>query len=134
MQVQVVSQDEFVAKKSNLFFKCHICVDHDETTSIKTFVWEDSSFTEQSTEINYLIGVQVVLHCAVLLCASCGKYILLSVFLHSLFRKKGGLCSTFRPRERLRWDLSTENIVDKFQFVIFLKGRSKISLENVKTV
>ena len=38
----------------------------------------------------------------VLLCASCGKYILLSVFLRSLFRKKGGLCSTFRPRETLQ--------------------------------
>jgi len=38
-----------MAKKSNLFFKCHICFDHNEMTSIKTFVWEDSGFTEQST-------------------------------------------------------------------------------------
>ena len=53
--MHVVSQDEFVAKKSNLFFKCHICVDHNETTSIKTFVWEDSSFTEQSTDQQCLI-------------------------------------------------------------------------------
>ena len=37
-----------MAKKSNCFFKCHICVDNDETTYIKTFISYESCFLEQS--------------------------------------------------------------------------------------
>ena len=37
-----------MAKKSNYFSKCHICVDHDETTYIKTFISYESCFLEQS--------------------------------------------------------------------------------------
>ena len=40
-----------MAKKSNCFFKCHICVDHDETTYIKTFISYESCFLEQSTVV-----------------------------------------------------------------------------------